>query len=635
MAVSQTLSLKDRMSDVMSKIEKKAQKMNDALQRTQRIADSVSPGQNFEDASSWIDKARRRISDFVDAQRGAADGAEEVKSAWEQIKTIVGAAAIAAAVKQVTSAVQACMDAFNTQTQYEVQLAVVMGNNGSTIGQIDEIIGKAGELQKATTFGDEALIGGAAELATYIQDTEAIETLMGTLTNYAAGMGGPEATPEQMVEYATQLGKALNGTYDGLLKKGFELTDAQKKIIENGTDMEKALVLDEVIAESWANLAESYANTPEGKILQFKNAWGDVTETIGGRLMTSVLGLFDALNSFMASDAASWIIDGVCSALNIIIGVITVLIGAIQSVAEWVQANWAVIQPILIAITSVYLVSMIAKLWAAVTPILAQAAAWAIANAPLVLMIGLIALLIAALMDAGVTVEDIVGFVGGLLGGLYAFGYNLIADAWNFIATFAEFFANVFVDPIGSIKRLFLGLADSVLGVLQTIANAIDAIFGSSLADTVGGWRAGLQGMIEDTYGEGTVKIERMEKIDTATTAASWSTGAKNIASSVSDLASSLYDTDLTSFMNVDSVGGVESVDSVGSVDEDINIAEEDLKFLKDVAEMRYVQNFVTLTPSVAVDAKISEKVDIDEVVGEIERKLETEFEAAAEGVYA
>lgn len=354
MAVSQTLSLKDRMSDVMSKIEKKAQKMNDALQRTQRIADSVSPGQNFEDASSWIDKARRRISDFVDAQRGAADGAEEVKSAWEQIKTVVGAVAIAAAVKQVTSAVQACMDAFNTQTQYEVQLAVVMGNNGSTIGQIDEIIGKAGELQKATTFGDEALIGGAAELASYIQDTEAIKTLMGTLTNYAAGMGGPEATPERMVEYATQLGKALNGTYDGLMEKGFSLTDAQKAIIDNGTDMEKALVLDEVIAESWANLAESYANTPEGKILQFKNAWGDVTETIGGRLMTSVLGLFDALNSFMSSDAASWIIDGVCSALNIIIGVITVLIGAIQSVAEWVQANWAVIQPILIAIASVY-----------------------------------------------------------------------------------------------------------------------------------------------------------------------------------------------------------------------------------------------------------------------------------------
>ena len=49
---------------------------------------------------------------------------------------------------------------------------------------------------------------------------------------------------------------------------------------------------------------------------------------------------------------------------------------------------------------------------------------------------------------------------------------------------------------------------------------------------------------------------------------------------------------------------------------------------------MRYVQNFVTLTHTVAVDAKISEKVDVDEVVRKIETKLEDEFVAAAEGVY-
>ena len=82
-------------------------------------------------------------------------------------------------------------------------------------------------------------------------------------------------------------------------------------------------------------------------------------------------------------------------------------------------------------------------------------------------------------------------------------------------------------------------------------------------------------------------------------------------------------------------IGNVDHVGSVGSIDEDVNIAEEDLKFLRDVAEMRYVQNFVTLTPTVAVDAKISEKVDVDEVVNRIETRLETEFEAAAEGVYA
>lgn len=83
---------------------------------------------------------------------------------------------------------------------------------------------------------------------------------------------------------------------------------------------------------------------------------------------------------------------------------------------------------------------------------------------------------------------------------------------------------------------------------------------------------------------------------------------------------------------DIDSVG---TVGEVGKIKEDVNIAEEDLKFLRDVAEMRYVQNFVTLTPTVAVDAKISEKVDVDEVINRIEAKLEDEFYAAAEGVYA
>ena len=53
------------------------------------------------------------------------------------------------------------------------------------------------------------------------------------------------------------------------------------------------------------------------------------------------------------------------------------------------------------------------------------------------------------------------------------------------------------------------------------------------------------------------------------------------------------------------------------------------------LAEMRYVQNFVTLTPTVAIDAQVSERVDYEELARRMERELEDEFVAAAEGVYA
>lgn len=83
---------------------------------------------------------------------------------------------------------------------------------------------------------------------------------------------------------------------------------------------------------------------------------------------------------------------------------------------------------------------------------------------------------------------------------------------------------------------------------------------------------------------------------------------------------------------NVESVG---SVGSVGSIGGDVSVADEDLQFMKDVAEMRYVQNFVTLTPQVSLDAKINQRVDIMDVVGQIEHVLVEQIAVSAEEVYA
>ena len=74
---------------------------------------------------------------------------------------------------------------------------------------------------------------------------------------------------------------------------------------------------------------------------------------------------------------------------------------------------------------------------------------------------------------------------------------------------------------------------------------------------------------------------------------------------------------------------------NTGAMAEEVNIADEDLKFMKDVAEMRYVQNFVTLTPTVSMDARISERVDVNEVVSSIAQVLEEEIAISAEGAYA
>ena len=625
------MTIRDGMSAKLKRITSAFQKMERAARSADKATQAVNPGRTLENSASLIDRARKRLDAFINRQRDAGKGAEEVSDAWSRTEGLIKKALAVFSVAAVKGQIQKALEEFSNQYNAEVQLGVVMKNAGMDQKAFDAIRDRASALESKTTFGGDTFVAGAAELGTYLKDPEALSAAMGTLANYAAGMGGPSVDQSQMVEYATQLGKALDGTYDGLKKKGFELTEAQQKIIETGTDMEKVAVINDVINQSWKGLAESYANTPTGKIEQFKNKIGQLYEAAGQKLVGGVMRLLTAVTNLLDTLQNTGALDGVCVVLNVIMGLLGYAATAVSWIAQVVVDNWPTVSAILTAIATVLLPAMISRLWATV-------AAWALANAPLIMMIALVALLISAAMDAGVTIEDVVGFVGGLLGGLYAFGYNLIADIWNFIATFAEFFANVFVDPIGSIERLFLGLADSVLGVLETIANAIDAVFGSSLSDAVGNWRSGLQAKIEASYGENAVRYDRMEKIDTASTAAAWSTGAKGIANNLSQITGKLDS--LTSSWDVSrstgtiNGGDLDSVGSVGKIDSDVNIADEDLKFLRDVAEMRYVQNFVTLTPTVAMDAQISERVDLDDVVSAIERKLEGEFIAAAEGVY-
>ena len=115
------------------------------------------------------------------------------------------------------------------------------------------------------------MIAAAGEFSTYFTDADAITTMMDTLADYAMGMsGGGALDSTALVDYATGLGKMMSGAYDAMTKKGFEVTDVQKAIIEGtatqaqitqelgaeyanmSSDMQAAATISEIIEESWA-----------------------------------------------------------------------------------------------------------------------------------------------------------------------------------------------------------------------------------------------------------------------------------------------------------------------------------------------------------------------------------------------
>lgn len=84
---------------------------------------------------------------------------------------------------------------------------------------------------------------------------------------------------------------------------------------------------------------------------------------------------------------------------------------------------------------------------------------------------------------------------------------------------------------------------------------------------------------------------------------------------------------------DIDKVG---KVGEVGKIRDTVDISSEDLRIMRELAEMRAIQNFVTLTPTVQVTTgPISKDVDVRELIDRIQRALEQEIAASARGAWS
>ena len=402
-----------------------------------------------------------------------------------------------------------------------------------TMSAFDAIAAKASEIQGRGIYGDEAMIAGAAEFATYFTDAEAIMSMMDTLANYSMGMSGGGALDKTaIVDYATNLGKIMTGAYDAMTKKGFEFTDAQKAIIEGtateaqivealgaeyltaSDDMKAAAAINSVIAESWDGLYEAMSNTPEGKIIQFQNSLGDLREVLGNQLYPAVLTFYGVFQDRFPQ--IERILTGFASACSVLITVLTWIAEAALNVATAFVDNWSWISPILFGIAAAYMAihgAMIAyNTIQAISTALANAHAFAESvkaahtamatgatfaqtvaqnglNAALMacpimwVVIGLIAIVAAIYAAVGAvnhfagTSISATGIIGGAFAVLGAHVINtFIVPFWNALAAIANFIGNVFNDPVAAVKVLFYDMALTVVGYIKNMAEAIEAV---------------------------------------------------------------------------------------------------------------------------------------------------------------
>lgn len=257
-------------------------------------------------------------------------------------------------------------------------------------------------------------------------------------------------------------------------------------------------------------------------------------------------------------------------------------------------------------------------------------------------------------------------FIANVFMGLLEIILGVIEAQYNQWAAFANFFGNVFNDPIASIIHLFGALADNVLGVIEKIASAIDFVFGANLASTVAAWRSELSGMVNwaaEKYGNGKYEV-LFEKLDMDQVMAdlgfnlqrfeyssAWNAGydwganllnfefdQQGVSGAIDDaIKQAMSGMDgIMNALNAGNIAGADTARNTGKLADSVDLLEEDLKYLRDAANRDATDRFVSsnvIHVNVKNDNHINSELDIDGIVDSIVDKTEEALSSLPEGV--
>lgn len=593
----------------ITELSGKIQEQGAALQALGDTANSIS-GKGFDQMTAAIKEGNSALIDTIENQSRL--GRETQKTNDQAGKLLSTIKRIAAAAGVITL-VRSFLDFSDTQAQINARLNL-MNDGFQTTNELSEMIYQSALRSKAA-YSDTADAVGKMGL----------------------NAGNAFSSNQELIAFTEQVNKQFKiggASAQEQSNAMVQLTQAMAAGVLRGQDLNSILAAAPGIARTieesmgWASGSiKQYAEDGKVTAQVVKNALLDMADQTNQKFESIPMTLSDAMtqaqnivqhevkqmaqswNDFIQTDQGQEILGEAISLLSVMAQVGTDALSGIGSAALFVADNMDMILPILAAVGLGFLLVKAQAVQAALGSAAVAGihmASWAAANWPILLLVALFAGALIAAQQFGIGMQEVGGWVGQVFGMTYAVGYNVFATLWNVIASFAEFFANVWNDPLGATVHLFSSVLDTILSMVETVAGAIDALTGSHLQGAVSGFRGKISDWVDSTFGENSVQIKRMANLDVSATAkqfgdygANLSSKIENLDLDISKLAGSFGDLDLSGNGDIDKVA---KVGKVGKVD-DIKLSDEDLKIYRDLAERRYMNKIElkTLAPEIHV----------------------------------
>jgi hypothetical protein len=347
---------------------------------------------------------------------------------------VAGTAAFAA----VTGVVVTTTKAFQEQERAEARLSQIAKQvTGSTNEEIKAFKTLASELQKVGVVGDEVLIAGQSQIASFAKSSETVSILTKDIADLAVAQYGVNVSQEQAIQTANLLGKALQGQLGALTRTGVLVSEDFKTAFEEAnTEIERAAVISQIVQDNYGGLNEAMRQTSEGGAQALKNSFGDMQEVIGGALIP---------------------------VLNDLVKKITPVI---DRIAKWVEANPELTRNILLGVGALGgLVAVLGTLGLILLPLIATLKVVGVVILALTSPIGLV---VAAIVGLGIAA--------------YALWKNW-DEVWGFIkkASLAayEWIKSKTIDPL--VKAF-----ERIVAVINRVKDGISSITGGAVSKVTG-----------------------------------------------------------------------------------------------------------------------------------------------------
>lgn len=654
-------------------------------------------------AGAAFDSIEQNIRDANDQQqrfnRSIRNGSSAADGLWQKMKGIAATVGGMIGLKQALGTSDQL-----TQANARLNNALIKFDDGGSIKELEAKVMASAQRSRAYYMDTAAAVAklgiNARDAFTNMDEVIAFSELVNK--SFVIGGAGAQEQSAAMLQLTQAMasgvlrGEELNSIFEQAPTIIHSIADylgvpigAIREMASEGeitADIVKAAMF-----EAAGDIERNFSNIPK--------TWEQIWTGMKNKALFIFAPILTKINQIANSSKFETVSNGVIGALAAIASVATVVLDLLITGASWVVDNWGWIAPIVLGVAGAYIVlhgaviaynavQTIGNTLAAISTArsaiksgltLAEAAATTTAtgaqvglNAALlacpitwiiILIIALVALFYAAVAAvnkfAGTSVSA-TGLICGAFMAALAFIGNIFIALWNvaaevfvliynLVATVANFIGNVFNDPVGAVCRLFFDLADTVLGVLQALASAIDAVFGSNLSGAVQGWRDSLGGWVDDTFGKGTEVMAKMNaddmKLDRFEYGAAFDLGY-SFGEGIDDKVSGLFDPSAYDPMGAFDLGttldGIygntgDTAGNTAAMSDALDIAEEDLAYMRDIAEREAINRFTTAEIHVEQTNHntVSGKMDLDGIVAGLTDATNEAVNMIAEGVHA